>query len=183
MFFKGFLQAKGLDERQQYSIKVTRVLEGVEPIEFRALFQHWPDTASLLEPKTPSSSSMNSTSSGSGSGGSTSLSTSTSALAKSFSLTSIAKSSGPTSFDATLLHANPQLASDSQLVDDGAGPKQVWFAQSGELQRLAESYYGEFHSANCYLVHYKYAVNRVDKHILYYWIVRFSFSYINIFGR
>ena len=185
---KGFLQAKGIDEKQQYSIKVTRVIEAHEPLEFRALFQNWPDlsssSSSLLE---TSSSTSSATSNGAAnvagiSGGSSStmvgssMSSMTSALSKSFSLTSIAKST-PTSFDATLLAANPSLAADSQLVDDGKSFKQLWFAHNGEIHKLAENCYGEFHSADFYLVHYKYVVNRVEKHILYYWIVCFFLFY------
>jgi hypothetical protein len=201
---KGFLQAKGIDEKQQYSIKVTRVIEAHEPLEFRALFQNWPDlssssSSSLLE---TSSSTSSATSNGAVnvagiSGGSSStmvgssMSSMTSALSKSFSLTSIAKST-PTSFDATLLAANPSLAADSQLVDDGKSFKQLWFAHNGEIHKLAENCYGEFHSTDCYLVHYKYVVNRVEKHILYYWIVcffcfilliSFNFTIISLISR
>lgn len=203
-----------MDEKQQYSIKVTRVIEGHEPFEFRSLFRYWPDTALPLSLETSSSTSSaasassslggginpsstsSSLSNGGGGGGSLSGSSSTtsaaaavngrggdqavivnamSAMMKSFSLTSMVKSSSPTtSFDASLLAANPQLAADAQLVDDGKAHKQIWYAHSGDIHRLAELHYGEFHSADCYLVDYKYAVNRVEKHILYYWMVCLS---------
>lgn len=39
----GFLQAKGYDERQQNSLKITRVIDGCEPVEFKALFNRWSD--------------------------------------------------------------------------------------------------------------------------------------------
>ncbi len=38
---KGFLQAKGFEEKVQNSIKVTRVIDGSEPTEFKALFNRW----------------------------------------------------------------------------------------------------------------------------------------------
>ena len=37
------MQAKGCDERQQNSLKITRVIDGCEPVEFRALFNRWSD--------------------------------------------------------------------------------------------------------------------------------------------
>ena len=37
------MQAKGFDERQQNLIKVTRVIDGCEPVEFKALFNRWPE--------------------------------------------------------------------------------------------------------------------------------------------
>lgn len=169
---KGFLQAKGIDERSQYTMRVSRVIEGHEPIEFRSLFQHWscdgsPGSAPG-DPAPPPPTAAASTSA-------------VSLLSKNLSLTSIAKST-PTSFDATsLLAANPQLAAETQLVDDGKSPhKRVWCVYQGDLHELAESYYGEFHSADCYLVHYKYFVGRAQKHILYFWIVRWL---ISLFSR
>ena len=38
------MQAKGYDEKQQNSIKITRVIDGCEPVEFRALFNRWSDS-------------------------------------------------------------------------------------------------------------------------------------------
>ena len=40
-FLKGFLQAKGFEEKVQNSIKVTRVIDGSEPTEFKSLFNRW----------------------------------------------------------------------------------------------------------------------------------------------
>jgi hypothetical protein len=35
------LKAKGFDEKLQRAIKVTRVVDGAEPTEFKALFNRW----------------------------------------------------------------------------------------------------------------------------------------------
>jgi hypothetical protein len=81
-----------------------------------------------------------------------------------------------TYFDAALMHANPQLAAESQMLDDGKAFKEIWAAHGFDLHRLADSRYGEFRSGDCYIVHYKYKVNGAERHIIYYWIV--SFCYI-----
>ena len=140
----GFLQAKGYDERQQSAIKVARVIDGCEPVEFRALFNRWP------EPNEQKG------------------------LGRSHSASSIAKTA-QARFDASILHSNHQLAAESQMFDDGKGLKEIWFIQNFNLHKMNETKHGEFHSGDCYIVHYQYKLNNVDKHILYYWIVRLRF--------
>ena len=136
----GFLQAKGYDERQQSAIKVTRVIDGSEPVEFRALFNRWPETN---EQK---------------------------GLGRSHSSNSVAKTV-QARFDASILHANHQLAAESQMFDDGKDFKEIWFVQNFNLTKMNETKFGEFHSGDCYIVHYQYKINNTEKHILYYWIV------------
>ena len=143
------MQAKGLDERQQSSIKVARVIDGFEPAEFRALFNRWPESSELTKYGT-SSRAANST--------------------------AVVAKTVPTYFDAALMHANPQLAAESQMLDDGKGLKEIWYVQNFELHKLSESRFGEFYSGDCYIVLYKYRVNNVEKQILYYWIVRLIFK-------
>lgn len=60
------------------------------------------------------------------------------------------------------------------MVDDGKGVKQIWYVQNFDIQKLEETKFGEFHSGDCYIVHYKYMLNNCEKHILYYWIGRKS---------
>lgn len=124
---------------------MTRVIEGSEPIEFRALFNRWPDS---FDTSVKSSSRIN---------------------------YSIAKTV-QTYFDAALMHANPQLAADSQMLDDGKGHKEIWIAQKTDIMKLneKEARFGHFYTAECYIIHYSYKVNSVEKHILYYWIVRIA---------
>ncbi len=145
------MQAKGFDERQQNSIKVARVIEGSEPVEFRALFNRWPE-----------SSGESKFAAGPTAGGRHHLPSS-----------SVAKTV-QTYFDAALMHANPQLAAESQMLDDGKASKEIWYVQSFDIHKLNEARHGEFRSGDCYIIHYTYRVNNSEKHILYYWIVRFS---------
>jgi hypothetical protein len=140
-FFKGFLQAKGFDERQQSLIKVTRVIDGGEPVEFKALFNRWPEQNE------------------------------TKGLGRTYNINTVAKVV-QTKFDASTLHSNHQLAAESQMVDDGKGFKEIWYIKNFNCEKLEESNFGEFHSGDCYIIHYKYVVNNAEKHILYYWIVR-----------
>lgn len=161
---KGFLQAKGFDEKQQNSIKVTRVIEGGEPVEFRALFNRWCDSNEL---KAINGSGVNS--GGGGGGGSVGVGLGVGGNSGK-TLNSIAKTV-QTKFDAELLHSNPQLAAESQLVDDARGTKQIWFVHNFDIHKLNEAKFGEFHSGDCYIVHYRYNVNKTEKDILYYWIV------------
>lgn len=137
----GFLQAKGYDERQQNSIKVTRVIDGCEPVEFRALFNRWTD---LNEQK---------------------------GLGKTHAVNKIAKSPSTANFDATLLHTNHKLASDSQMIDDGNGFKQIWYVKDFDIHELNENNYGKFHTKSCYIIQYNYELGRSRKSIIYYWIV------------
>lgn len=78
------------------------------------------------------------------------------------------------------MHANPQLAADSQMLDDGKGHKEIWIAQKTDIMKLneKEARFGHFYTAECYIIHYSYKVNSVEKHILYYWIVRIATKWI-----
>ena len=134
------MQAKGFDERQQSLIKVTRVIDGCEPVEFKSLFNRWP------EPNE------------------------TKGLGRTFSVNTLAKTVA-TKFDASVMHSNHQLAAESQMVDDGKGFKEIWYIKNFNIELLDESKHGEFHSGDCYIIHYKYMLNNTEKHILYYWIV------------
>ncbi len=122
---------------------MTRVIDGCEPVEFKALFNRW------TEP--------NETSAKHG-------------LARPYSINSIAKSP-QAKYDASLLHSNHQLAADSQMVDNGKGVKEIWVVKNFDIESLSQSKYGQFNSGDCYIIHYKYQLNNSEKHIFYYWIV------------
>lgn len=130
-FVKGFLQAKGYDERIQNAIKVTCINEAFEPIEFRALFSRWSDSKYLINSNTNKS----------------------------------------VKFEASILHANPQLAAELQMIDDGSGSKKIWLINNSNISLLQDSKHGQFNSSNCYVIEYKYLVNAIDKYIIFYWIV------------
>ena len=131
VFVKGFLQAKGYDERIQNAIKVTCINEAFEPIEFRALFSRWSDSKYLINSNTNKS----------------------------------------VKFEASILHANPQLAAELQMIDDGSGSKKIWLISNSNISLLQDSKHGQFNSSNCYVIEYKYLVNGIDKYIIFYWIV------------
>ncbi|CAF0715415.1 unnamed protein product [Brachionus calyciflorus] len=135
----GFLQAKGYDEKQQSAIKVTRVIDGSEPVEFKALFNRWPEPYD------------------------------TKSLSRTFSINSLAKNVH-SKFDAFVLHSNHQLASESQMVDDGKGTKEIWYIHNSDIHKLDVSQYSEFHTSDCYIILYTYKLLNLEKHILYYWI-------------
>lgn len=140
--FKGFLQAKGYEERIQNAIKVTCMNEGYEPIEFRALFSRW----------TESKYSVNSN-----------------------------NKSLQVKFEACVLDANHQLASELQMIDDGSGNKKIWLIDNSDIFLLDESKHGHFLNHCCYIIEYKYHVNGTDKYIIFYWIVSdYEFKRINL---
>jgi hypothetical protein len=149
----GFLQARGFTEKQQNSIKVTRVSEDGEPTEFKVLFNKWHDAN---EVKT--------------------------GFGQVYINNKIAKI-GQTHFDPSKLHNNSLTTLDpfnenKLSPDDGKnGIKKVWFINKFDIHELDEKKYGEFHTGDCYIVEYTYKMNNCEKTILYYWIVRISFYY------
>ena len=76
-------------------------------------------------------------------------------------------------FEAAILHANPQLAAELQMIDDGSGTKKIWLINNSNISLVQDSKHGQFNSSNCYVIEYKYSVNNnTDKYIIFYWIVR-----------
>lgn len=75
-----------------------------------------------------------------------------------------------TKFDATTLHAQPELAAKTQMVDDGSGQKEVWRIKNFDLIPVPEEQYGEFFMGDCYIVLYAYLHGSSEHYILYYWI-------------
>ena len=80
-----------------------------------------------------------------------------------------------TKFDAQVLHQNPQMASESGMVDDGKSAKEVYRVDNFDLLQVPEEDYGKFYSGDCYVILYAYNDGRKDNYIIYYWLVR---SYI-----
>ncbi|XP_075213446.1 villin like protein quail isoform X2 [Lycorma delicatula] len=72
--------------------------------------------------------------------------------------------------DAESLQASPNLAAETQLVDDGSGSVTVWRVDKTDLIELPKESYGTFYSGDCYLVHYVYSASGKERHILYYWV-------------
>lgn len=72
-------------------------------------------------------------------------------------------------FDATLLHAQPELAAQERMVDNGNGKVEVWRVENLELVSVEYRWHGFFYGGDCYLVLYTYEVNRKPHYILYIW--------------
>ncbi|CAL8342990.1 unnamed protein product [Boreogadus saida] len=72
-------------------------------------------------------------------------------------------------FDATSMHARPDLAAQHKMVDDGTGETQVWRIEDNALQSVDNKWLGHFYGGDCYLILYKYEVNYRHHYILYIW--------------
>ncbi|XP_056435256.1 villin-1 [Gadus chalcogrammus] len=72
-------------------------------------------------------------------------------------------------FDATSMHARPDLAAQHKMVDDGTGETEVWRIEDNALQSVDNKWLGHFYGGDCYLILYKYEVNYRHHYILYIW--------------
>ncbi|XP_053142779.1 villin-1 isoform X2 [Hemicordylus capensis] len=72
-------------------------------------------------------------------------------------------------FDATTLHARPEMAAQHKMVDDGSGEVEVWRIENLELAPVESRWLGHFYSGDCYLILYKYQVYNKIHYILYVW--------------
>ncbi|XP_061470969.1 advillin isoform X2 [Rhineura floridana] len=89
-------------------------------------------------------------------------------LGKTYNVGKIAKVSQE-KFDATLLHAQPELAAQERMVDNGEGKVEVWRVENLELVPVDHRWYGFFYGGDCYLILYTYELNRKPHYILYIW--------------
>ncbi|XP_067385934.1 advillin [Emydura macquarii macquarii] len=89
-------------------------------------------------------------------------------LGKAYSVSKTAKVSQE-KFDVTLLHAQPELAAQERMVDNGEGKVEVWRIENLELAPVECQWHGFFYGGDCYLVLYTYAVNHRPHYILYIW--------------
>uniref|UniRef100_A0A8C2HGN6 Villin-1 n=1 Tax=Cyprinus carpio TaxID=7962 RepID=A0A8C2HGN6_CYPCA len=72
-------------------------------------------------------------------------------------------------FDATSMHARPDLAAQQKMVDDGSGEAEVWRIEDNEPVPVERKWLGHFYGGDCYLILYKYEVNSKLHYILYMW--------------
>ncbi|NWI33080.1 VILI protein, partial [Sula dactylatra] len=72
-------------------------------------------------------------------------------------------------FDATTLHAKPQMAAQQKMVDDGSGEVEVWHVENHELVPVEKKWLGHFYGGDCYLVLYTYFVGPKVNRIIYLW--------------
>ncbi|KAL4635626.1 villin-1-like [Arapaima gigas] len=72
-------------------------------------------------------------------------------------------------FDATSMHARPDIAAKQKMVDDGSGEAEVWRIEDNELVPVDRKWLGHFYGSDCYLILYKYEINSKMHYILYNW--------------
>uniref|UniRef100_A0A8C7SEQ1 Villin-1 n=1 Tax=Oncorhynchus mykiss TaxID=8022 RepID=A0A8C7SEQ1_ONCMY len=72
-------------------------------------------------------------------------------------------------FDATSMHARPDVAAQQKMVDDGTGEAEVWRLEDSELVPVDRKWLGHFYGGDCYLILYKYDVSNRSHYILYIW--------------
>uniref|UniRef100_A0A8C0GSB7 Villin-1 n=1 Tax=Chelonoidis abingdonii TaxID=106734 RepID=A0A8C0GSB7_CHEAB len=72
-------------------------------------------------------------------------------------------------FDASTLHAKPEVAAQQKMVDDGSGEVEVWRIEDLELAPVDMRWLGHFYGGDCYLILYKYLVNNKQHYIIYIW--------------
>nr|XP_018668862.1 villin-1 isoform X2 [Ciona intestinalis] len=72
-------------------------------------------------------------------------------------------------FDATTMHAQPELAAQHRMVDDGSGDVEIWRIENNELAEVDRDTYGQFYGGDCYLILYTYLNNGKKNYIIYYW--------------
>ncbi|NWZ42132.1 VILI protein, partial [Brachypodius atriceps] len=72
-------------------------------------------------------------------------------------------------FDATTLHARPEMAAQQKMVDDGSGEVEVWRVENNELVPVEKKWLGHFYGGDCYLVLYTYHVGPKVNRIIYIW--------------
>ncbi|KAK1204910.1 VILI protein, partial [Pygoscelis papua] len=92
----------------------------------------------------------------------------TSGLGKTHTVGKVAKVE-QVKFDATTLHAKPQMAAQQKMVDDGSGEVEVWRVENQELVPVEKRWLGHFYGGDCYLVLYTYFVGPKANRIIYLW--------------
>ncbi|NWV34362.1 VILI protein, partial [Grantiella picta] len=92
----------------------------------------------------------------------------TSGLGKTHTVGKVAKVE-QVKFDATMLHAKPQMAAEQKMVDDGSGEVEVWRVENNELVPVEKKWLGHFYGGDCYLVLYTYSVGPKVNRIIYLW--------------
>ncbi|NXY36949.1 VILI protein, partial [Pomatorhinus ruficollis] len=92
----------------------------------------------------------------------------TSGLGKTHTVGKVAKVE-QVKFDATTLHAKPEMAAQQKMVDDGSGEVEVWRVENNELVPVEKKWLGHFYGGDCYLVLYTYFVGPKVNRIIYIW--------------
>ncbi|KAF6215173.1 hypothetical protein GE061_009924 [Apolygus lucorum] len=133
----GFLKKKNYPS----STRVTRVVDGGEPIEFKVLFTSWRDDERIKSSHTPSIKNGNGNN------------------AKHV----------PLKIDAAVLHSDLKLAAQEQLLDDGTGTLRIWKVGATSLVELPPKRKNVLYSGESYVLKYSYTHSGRESSILYYW--------------
>ncbi|XP_062972824.1 villin-1 [Elgaria multicarinata webbii] len=96
------------------------------------------------------------------------LANQTTGLGKTNSIGKVAKVE-QVKFDATTLHARPEMAAQHKMVDDGSGEVKVWRIEDLEMVPVEGRWLGHFYSGDCYLILYTYQVYNKIHYIIYIW--------------
>ncbi|KAG9349429.1 hypothetical protein JZ751_027872 [Albula glossodonta] len=72
-------------------------------------------------------------------------------------------------FDATSMHARPDISAQQRMVDDGIGEVQVWRIEDEGIVPVEKKWLGHFYGGDCYLILYQYEVSGRLHYILYIW--------------
>ncbi|XP_066432124.1 villin-1 isoform X2 [Eleutherodactylus coqui] len=72
-------------------------------------------------------------------------------------------------FDATSMHAKPEMAAQQKMVDDGSGEVEVYRIEDLEMVPVEKQWFGHFYGGDCYLILYKYLVNNKYHYFIYIW--------------
>eukprot|EP00095_Tigriopus_kingsejongensis_P000318 maker-scaffold292_size219010-snap-gene-1.31 protein:Tk00318 transcript:maker-scaffold292_size219010-snap-gene-1.31-mRNA-1 annotation:"hypothetical protein DAPPUDRAFT_311761" len=134
--------AQGFIQKKGYKTftPVTRVVDMGEPQEFKSLFKGWKDRDA------------------------------TTGFGHSYSGHRGVAKVVHTNFDAALLHQRPDIASETRMVDDGQGMKEVFRVANFDLIQVDSSKMSKFYSGDCYVVLYAYNNGSADNYLIYFWL-------------
>lgn len=119
---------------------IARAADGFEPAEFRCLFRTW-------HVATPVATKQGGKAKAASNGR---LSTTV-----------------HTRLDAAALRDSPRLAAQLRLLDDGSGESRLWRVSRSGLVGVPARRFGRLHSAESYVLHYRYG----RQHAIFYWLV------------
>lgn len=133
---QGFIKKKGY----QAHTNVSRVVDGAEPMEFKALFKAWRDKYE------------------------------TTGVGKKYSVGRGVAKVVQVKFDAKTLHERPEVAAEARMVDDGSGTKETFRVENFDLVQVDEEDENNFYSGDAYVVLYAFHNGTRDSYMIYYWL-------------
>ncbi|TRY61821.1 hypothetical protein TCAL_04385 [Tigriopus californicus] len=134
--------AQGFIQKKGYKAytPVSRVVDQGEPQEFKSLFKSWKERDA------------------------------TTGFGRTYSGTRGVAKVVQTKFDATTLHQRTDVASETRMVDDGTGVKEVFRVDNFDLVHVQDGMAGKFYSGDCYVILYAYTTGSSDSYLIYFWL-------------